>query len=148
MAMGTAQATVRKVEGGMKVEAASRSFTIIADEPVESGGTDAGMNPVEMELCSLGSCLTIAAHYLAPAKGVEIESFSVELEGDIDPDGFMGLNPDVRCGFSEIRVTPHIKCNLPDDEARAFVEFVKSRCPVSDNLSNGVPVSLASVVVE
>ena len=45
-------------------------------------------------------------------------------------------------------MTPHIKCNLPEDEARAFVELVKSRCPVSDNLSNGVPVALADVVVE
>ena len=148
MAKGTAKATVRKVEGGMKVEAASRTFTIVSDEPMEGGGTNAGMNPVEMELCSLGSCLTIAAHYLAPAKGVKIESFSVDLEGDIDPDGFMGLNPDARCGFSEIRVTPHIACNLPEDEARAFVEFVKSRCPVSDNLSNGVPVAFAGIVVD
>lgn len=148
MAKDTAKATVHKVEGGMKVEATSRSFTIVSDEPIESGGTDAGMNPVEMELCALGSCFTIAAYYLAPAKGVQIESFFVELEGDIDPEGFMGLNPDARCGFSEIRVTPHIKCNLPEAEARAFVEFVKSRCPVSDNLSNGVPVALAGVVVE
>lgn len=31
MAMGTVKATVRKVEGGMKVEAANRTFAIVSD---------------------------------------------------------------------------------------------------------------------
>lgn len=148
MAKSTAKATVRKVEGGMKVEAGARGFTVVSDEPVKSGGTDAGMNPVELELAALGSCMTIAAHYLAPAKGIELRGFSIELEGDIDTDGFMGLNPDARPGFSEIRIVPHISCDAPADEAREFVEFVETRCPVSDNLSNGVPITCAGVVVE
>lgn len=148
MALGTNKVVVRKVEGGMKVEAQTRGFTIVADEPVEGGGTNAGMNPVELELSALGACMTIAAHYLAPAKGITIEDFSVELEGDIDTDGFMGVNPDVRCGFSEIRVAPHIKCDASPEDARAFVELVESRCPVNDNLSNGVPVVCSEIVVE
>lgn len=148
MAKSTAFAVVKKVEGGMRVEGSTRGFTITADEPVEGGGTNAGMNPVELELCALGSCLTIAAHYLSPAKGVSVEDFWVELEGDIDTDGFMGVNPDARCGFSEIRIVPHIKCDADEQSAREFVKFVESRCPANDNLSHGVPVVCADIVVE
>lgn len=106
------------------------------------------MNPVELLLASLGSCMTIAAFYLAPAQGINVSAFSVELEGDVDPDGFMGLNPDVRNGFSEIRITPHISCDAPADRAREFVELVASRCPVHDTLSHGTSIVCESIVVE
>lgn len=125
----TARAMTVKDTEGLKTTTSVREFKVVCDEPIESGGTNQGMNPVELLLASLGSCMTIAAFYLAPSQGIEVESFSVELEGDLDPDGFMGMNPDVRNGFSEIRITPHIKCNVPDNEARAFVELIESRCP-------------------
>ncbi len=144
----TAQVKTEKVEGGLKVQSGTRGFTVVCDEPVESGGTDTGMNPVELELASLGSCMTIAAFILAQQKGINVEHFSVELEGDIDTDGFMGIDPNVRNGFSEIRVVPHIKCDASPEDARAYVEFVESRCPVRDNLANGVPVVVSDIVVE
>lgn len=143
-------ATVKTVKQptGLKVVSNAREFTLTCDEPEESGGTNAGMNPVEALLASLGSCLTIAAFILAPQKNIEVQEFSVELEGDLDQEGFLGINPDVRCGFSEIRIVPHIKCNATPEEARAYVEFVESRCPVRDCVANGVPIRTADVVVE
>ena len=144
----TTKAITVKDQEGLKTTSTVRGFKVVCDEPVESGGTNLGMNPVEMLLSSLGSCMTIAAYYLAPAQGIEIESFSVELEGEVDPDGFMGVNPDVRCGFSEIRVTPHIKCNASEEKAREFVKFVESRCPVSDTVRAGTEIITADIVVE
>lgn len=144
----TAQVKTEKVEGGLKVQSGTHGFTVVCDEPIASGGTDAGMNPVELELSSLGSCITIAAFILAQQKGINVEHFAVELEGDIDPEGFMGISPDVRNGFSEIRIVPHIKCDASEEDARAYVEFVESRCPVRDNLINGVPIVVSDIVVE
>lgn len=144
----TAKATTVKSPEGLKTTTSVREFDVVCDEPVESGGTNLGMNPVELLLASLGSCMTIAAFYLAPAEGIEVDAFSVELEGDVDPDGFRGVNPDVRNGLSEIRITPHISCDAPDDKARAFVELVASRCPVHDTLSHGTSVVCGGIVVE
>ena len=144
----TATAITVKSPEGLKTTTSVRGFEAICDEPVESGGTNLGMNPVELLLASLGSCMTIAAFYLAPSQNVKVESFSVEVEGDVDPDGFMGLNPDVRNGLSEIRITPHIKCDASDDKAREFVELVASRCPVHDTLSHGTSIVCSSIVVE
>ena len=144
----TATALTIKSSEGLKTTTFVRGFETICDEPVESGGTKWGMNPVELLLASLGSCMTIAAFYLAPSQNIRVESFSVEVEGDVDPDGFMGLNPSVRNGLSEIRVTPHIKCDASDDRACEFVKLVASRCPVHDTLSRGTNVICAGIVVE
>ena len=144
----TAKATTVKNPEGLKTTTSVREFDVVCDEPKESGGTNLGMNPVELLLASLGSCMTIAAFYLAPGEGIKVDAFSVELEGDVDPGGFMGLNPNVRNGFSEIRITPHISCDAPEDKARAFVELVASRCPVHDTLSHGTNVVCSDIVVE
>lgn len=139
--------TVKSLEG-LKTVTSARGFKVACDEPTESGGTDFGMNPVELLLASLGSCMTIAAFYLAPAVGVNVSAFSVEVEGDVDPDGFMGLNSDVRNGLQEIRITPHVSCDVADDKAREFVELVISRCPVHDTLSHGTKIICEGIVVE
>ncbi len=144
----TAYAKTVKTPQGLAVENSVREFSLVCDEPVESGGTNTGMNPVEALLSALGSCMTIAAFYLAESQGIKLESFSVDLEGDIDTDGFMGVNPDLRCGFSEIRVTAHIKCDADEARAKEFVAFVKSRCPVSDNVANPTPIVVSGIVVE
>lgn len=144
----TATAVTVKDAEGLKTTTTVRGFKAVCDEPVDAGGTDHGMNPVELLLASLGSCMTIAAYYLAPSQGIEIESFSIDVEGDVDPDGFMGMNPDVRNGVMQIRVVPHIKCNVSDDAARAFIKLVESRCPVSDTLSQGTEVVCTDIVVE
>ena len=91
----TFKANAKKLPNGLQVETNARGFKILMDEPEELGGTNAGMNPVEAILCALGACQTIVASAFAPAHDFTFEEFHVELEGDLDPDGFMGL-ADVR----------------------------------------------------
>jgi len=50
---------------GMKYEAIARGHRIVSDQPVDAGGTDAGMTPPELLLASLGTCaMYYAANYL------------------------------------------------------------------------------------
>ena len=133
----TFKAVSKMLPEGLQVESNSRSFKIYADEPEELGGTDKAMNPVEMVLCALGSCQTIVAKAFAQAQGFTFEELHVELEGDLDPDGFMGL-ADVRNGFQEIRYTMHFKTDEPQEKVDAFAAFIEKSCPVGDCLENGV----------
>ncbi len=105
------------------------------------------MNPVEAILCALGACQTIVAFAFAEQHGIELEDFRVELEGDLDTDGFLGLS-DVRPGFSEIRFNMHIKSNSPEDEVLKFVDFIEKTCPVGDTLENGVKLVRSDVIIE
>ena len=141
----TFKATVKKLPLGMQVEAEARGFKIMMDEPRELGGTDVAMNPVEAILCALGGCQTIVAAAFAKAKNFSFEEVYVELEGDLDPDGFMGL-ADVRNGFQEIRYTMHFKTQESQEKCEEFMKFIEGRCPVGDCLGNGVTLSCARVV--
>ena len=142
----TFKATAKKLPGGLQVETNSRGFKILMDEPKELGGTDVAMNPVEALLCALGACQTIVASAFAPAHKFTFEEFHVELEGDLDPDGFMGLS-DVRKGYQEIRFVMHFKTNEPKEKVEEFVRFIDKTCPVGDCLANGVKLVLAGIEI-
>lgn len=147
MPIATFKAKSKLVEG-LQVDNTVRNFTMRMDEPVSLGGTDTGMNPVEAQLIALGSCLTIVAGAFAKAHNIDLQEFWVELEGDLDPDGFLRGAPGVRMGFNQVRVTPHIKSNSSSEEIEEFMTFIKSRCPVSDMMMNPTEVIAADPVIE
>jgi uncharacterized OsmC-like protein len=140
MALFTFKATSKLLDHGMAVENSAACFMIIADEPKNMRGTDEGMNPVEMLLCALGSCQCITARFLAKSFGIDLKEYRVELEGDLDPAGFMKGMEGVRPGYQQIRTKVFIKANAPEEKQREFAAFVKSRCPVGDCLTKGVAV--------
>ncbi|MCB2202580.1 OsmC family protein [bacterium] len=147
MAVVTFKATSKWIEG-LQVDNTVRDFVVRMDEPTNLGGTDTGMNPVEGLLVSLGSCLTIVAAAFAKAHKIDLQDFWVELEGDLDPDGFLKGKPGVRNGFQQVRVTPHIKTSSSEEDVIKFMEFVKSRCPVSDVMINGTEIVPADPILE
>jgi len=146
MPMTTFKAIARKKEG-LAVEAEAREFKVLIDEPEELGGTNRGMNPVELLLCSLGACQTIVASAFAGEFGINLEDFWVEVEGDLDTDGFLGL-ADVRMGYSNIRFNMHIKSDASEETLKEFVEFIEKRCPVGDSIGNGVKLDKAKITIE
>ena len=143
----TFKAKATKLPNGMQVETQSRNFKFLIDEPKSLGGTDIAMNPVEALLCALGGCQAIVAAAFARAHKVTFEDFYVEIEGDIDLDGFMG-KADVRPGFQEIRYTMHFKTEEPREKMEKFVEFIERTCPVGDSLENGVKLVNVGLVIE
>ncbi len=135
------KSTVNWTGEKVRCEAESRGLKVVIDEPVKAGGTNLGQTPVELLLAALGGCITISATAFARKARVELQGFSVEVEGDMDPDGFLGKNPEVKVGFSAIRYKIKYKTNSPQENVEKLMELVKSRCPVSDTLISGVPVS-------
>ncbi len=123
---------------GVSSDAVSGTHTVRIDEPPELGGENTGPNPVELVLSALGGCLVVLLAAFAPHHGVELKGASVSVEGDLDPDGFLG-RADVRPGFSEIRYHLHVESPSPEEKVQALIEHARSACPVQDTLS-GVPV--------
>jgi len=146
MAISTVSAKTTLKENVL-VEAEVRGHKITIDEPENLGGTDKGMNPVELLLSALGSCQAIVARTYAKKFDIDLQNFWVELEGDIDTDGFLGKS-DVRPGFQEIRYTFHIETDAPKEKIDAYKEFIESHCPVGDTLGSGVGLVSQKVVVE
>ncbi len=146
MAVEVFKSTAQLTEG-MRVECVARDHTITLDEPKELGGTDTGMNPVEAVLCALGACKCIVARCFAKAHKIDLQDFRVEVEGDLDPDGFMGKNKDAKVGLSEIRSKIYIKSSSPKEDIEKFVEFIDRTCPVADTLINS-PKMITELEIE
>ena len=143
----TFKANTRLIQG-LQVENTVRQFTLRMDEPESLGGTDTGINPVEAMLTALGSCITIVAAAFAKSQGIDLQDFWIELEGDLDPSGFLEGAEGVRRGFNEVRFTPHIKTSSSPEELEQFMAFIKSRCPVTDNMLNATKLVSETPVVE
>lgn len=125
-----------KVMEGLTVECTSRDFKIVLDEPVSLGGNDNGMNPVECLLSSLGACKCIVARAFAKKNKINLKDVEIELEGTLDPDGFLGRNPNAKVGFSLIKTKFKITADNTKEEIEKYVEFIESHCPVQDTLTN------------
>lgn len=134
MAKTTFKADVKLMGKGTYCEGTSRNFTVGIDEPKELGGTDKAMNPVEMLLNALGGCMTICATAFAKQCGVKLKGCNVEVEGDLDPDGFLGKNPNVANGFTEIRYNIIIDSPSPQENIDKLIELIEERCPVGNTL--------------
>ncbi|GFI61173.1 hydroperoxide reductase [Clostridiales bacterium] len=142
----TYKVTAKKV-GDLEVDIDARGHKIKIDEPVAQGGTDKGMNPVEMLLGSISACQTITTCIYAESMGIKIDEMSVDVEGDMDSAGFMGYAK-FRPGFTNIRT--HIKIKSESDPAmvKQLIDLVEIRCPVEDSVKNGVDISKPELEVE
>ena len=121
---------------GLTMECESRGFKVNMDEPAELGGNNTGMNPIEALLNALGACKAIVARSFAQIKGVEFSELRIELDGTLDPDGFMGMNPEAKIGLSHIHTRYYFKSNESDEKLKEFVEFMEHTCPVMDTICN------------
>jgi uncharacterized OsmC-like protein len=115
---------------------------LTADHPTVLVGGDAGPTPVEYLLHALAACLTAGLVNIASARGVTLHEVRSSVEGDIDLNGILGLDDDVRNGYQAIRVSFEIKGDASEEELASLVQRSVARSAVFDVLTNGVPVSV------
>jgi uncharacterized OsmC-like protein len=97
-------------------------------------GNNEGANPVEFLLHALAGCVTTTTVLHASARGIEIESLSTRLVGDIDLQGLLALS-DVPPGYQGIRIEMDIKAkNASDAELDDLLQFAQAHSPVCNTV--------------
>jgi uncharacterized OsmC-like protein len=119
-----------------------RTFVFDADHPAVLVGQDHGPTPVEFVLHALAACLTSGLANIAAARKVRLTEVRSTVSGDIDLNGILGLNPEVRNGYQGITVRFAIKGDAPAEKLRELVEQSRARSAVFDVITNGVPVTI------
>jgi len=120
----------------------AKSFMIHADEPTLLLGGDQAPNPAEYLLTALAACVTSALVYHAASRGIKIEDVESQIEGDVDVRGFLGLDPSVRNGFQNIRMTLAIRSDVTDEQLQELAGLGTGFSPVFDSVTKGVPVTV------
>jgi uncharacterized OsmC-like protein len=132
---------------GAGAEDASRQqpFEFTNGEPPVLLGDNEGANPVEFLLHALAGCVTTTTVLHAAARGIEIESLSTRLIGDIDLQGLLALG-DVPAGYKGIRIEMDIKAkNARDEDLDDLLDFAQAHSPVCNTVCRPVPVVVERV---
>ena len=93
-------------------------------------------------LHALAACLTAGLANIAAARGITLTEVRSTVEGDIDLNGILGLDPTVRNGYQGITVRFSVKGDAPAEKLRQLVEQSRARSAVYDVITNQVPVSI------
>src|SRR5215470_11070551 len=134
---------VRPFTAGGKLVRHKNKMVLSADEPEVLLGNDTGANPVEHLLHALASCVTTSMVYHAAARGIEVDHVESSLEGDLDLQGFLGLDPAVRNGYQQIRLKQRIKADVTDQQLQELAGLGPTFSPVYDSLAKGVPICVS-----
>ena len=118
------------------------TFTFDADHPEVFASEDRGATPVELVLAGLASCLTAGVAAVAQHREVQLTSVSATLEGDMDIQGILGMDSDVRNGFDGIKVTYQIDADASHEDIEAIVAQSQKRSAVYDIITNPTNVTV------
>lgn len=116
-----------------------QAFEMYADEPPVLAGGDEAANPAEHLLHALASCVTTSLVAHAAVQGIHIDALESELEGDVDLNGFLGLNPDVPKGYQSIRVKIRVKTDARNLE---MLKRLSEFSPVWNTITHGAKIDL------
>jgi len=105
-------------------------------------GSNRGPNAVELLLAGLTACLSVGISYNAAARGITIETMTLDVTGDIDLQGFLGISESVRPGCQEIHIACRIKSPASDQEIADLLDHVQQTSPVTDMLRYPTPVQV------
>jgi uncharacterized OsmC-like protein len=133
------------VEGffGLGAEQRHRAtYSFDADHPEVFASEDNGATPVELVLVALASCLTAGVAAVAQNREIQLRSVTATIEGGMDVRGILGMDSDIRNGFSDIKVTYKIDADAAPDEIKALVAQSQKRSAVFDIVTNPTNVTV------
>jgi uncharacterized OsmC-like protein len=131
--------TSTTVEGffGLGAEQSHRqAFVVDTDHPELFASEDHGMTPIEMVLAGLAGCLTAGIASVATNRDVQLRSVTATITGDMDIQGILGIDPDVRTGFDGITVRYEIDAEASRKDIEAIVAQSQKRSAVFDIVTN------------
>ena len=142
MVSGThSQSTIQGFYGaGQEDTSRPVPFVYDADHPAVLVGNNNGPTPAEFLLHAIAACLTAGLANIAAARGITLHRVESTVEGDIDVGGVLGISPEVRNGYQQIRVHFTVEGDASPQQLAALVEQSRARSAVYDVLTNGVPV--------
>jgi uncharacterized OsmC-like protein len=134
------RSTITEFSGLGQSHTHRQPYAIEADHPEIFASEDNGATPTETLLAALAGCLTAGIAAVATNRGVQLRSVSATVEAEHDIRGILGADPDVRNGFSGVRVRYAIDADASRADIEAIVAQSQKRSAVFDILTNPTAV--------
>ena len=134
--------TVESFFGLGEEQAHKTEFEYDADHPELFASEDHGATPVEIVLVGLASCLTAGIAAVAQNREIQLRSVKATLSGQMNVQGILGIDPEVRNGFSGINVHYDIDADASPEDIKALVAQSQKRSAVYDIVTNPTNVTV------
>ena len=138
------RSTIGKFFGLGTEQSRDKAFTVEADHPKIFAAQDNAPTPVELVLSGLASCLTAGIAAVAQRRGIQLHFVKASLEADMDIQGILGIDDEVRNGFGAIRVHFDIRADASEDDIKALVAQSQKRSAVFDVITNPTDVTVTT----
>ena len=93
-------------------------------------------------MVGLASCLTAGIAAVAQHRKIQLRSVKATIEGDMDLQGILGIDSDVRNGFDGIRIQFNIDADAKREDIEALVAQSQKRSAVFDIVTNPTNVTV------
>ncbi len=113
------KASARREDGTLQHAVEMRSHTLVADEPKDEGGDDAGPSPQELLAASLASCTAITMEMYAQRKGWEVGDVAVHVD----------YEPAQRGSPTRFRMRVEFPKEVPEEQRERLMQ-IGAKCPV------------------
>lgn len=124
-----ATATTQTSDVRYKTAIKTSDFALVADEPVHTGGQNAGPAPYDYLLAGLGACTSITLQMYAEHKGWNLGELSIALHLQKDKEG--------NTHIERVLTTTE----LLSDEQREKLLDIASKTPVTKTLLQGATIN-------
>lgn len=132
--MMTASVTIER-SSGKRLLGVARGHSIVADRPLEDGGTDTGMTAGELLLAALGFCTMGTLLTYGSRAGLSMEGLKIQLEGE------KARTPD-RYGRIKVVVTLDEQVGA---ETRQRLHRIAQACTIHNTLVHPVEIDVEIV---
>ena len=107
-----------------------RDVETTTDEPIERGGTNMGLSPVETLIAGLIGCTNVISHKIAEKNGVKFDAMTIDADVTFDRGGTR-LVEDVRVPFPEITLTVNVTTAADDAAIETIKTDLAKFCPLA-----------------
>ena len=126
------------LEEGFECRAKVRNLPpLVVDESRRIGGTDRGMNPIELLLCAIGTCQEIVYYLYASMMDIQLDELRVTCKGRIDLRGLFNIETVVP-GLAAVEFETHIKSAACKESIMQLIEIAERNCPIMDSVTRPV----------
>jgi len=124
--------------GGERI---ARRHKIVADEPYELLGTDSAPNPQELLMAAVNACMTVGYIAQAAVRGITLATCRIEMEGELDLRGFLGLDTDIPNGYRQLDYVVTLEGDGTRAQYEEIHEAVKATSPNFYNINRTIEMN-------
>jgi putative redox protein len=131
--------TARTGPGGFLTEILVNRHSLVADEPVQAGGTDQGPSPFDLLVAALGACTAMTLRMYADRKSWPLEAATVRLTHDKIHAADCETCETREGMLDRIEREIEIEGPLDADQKQRLLQ-IADRCPVHRTLTSEVQI--------